>query len=163
MEILKIVKEELQKTQGCDQIKTYNRAIEVNDEYACDLYKSAINRLNDQQIEFDVRCQTFEEYKERGNEETVERTKFDVIYFTHSIYYLDINESLSHCLENELNANGSLFIMVNGVDLIYWVLDKPQGAPTICLCSRLLIYSKCSGFTVCLTYSDISLTMYINQ
>jgi len=123
MEILKIVKEELQKTQGCDQIKIYNRAIEVN-EYACDLYKSAVSRLNDQQIEFDVRCQTFEEYKERGNEETVERTKFDVIYFAHSIYYLDINESLSHCLENELNANGSLFIMVNGVDLIYWVLDK---------------------------------------
>ena len=123
MEILKIVKEELQKTQGCDQIQTYNRAIEVN-EYSCDLYKSAINRLNDQQIEFDVRCQTFEEYKERGYEETVERTKFDVIYFAHSIYYLDINESLSHCLENELNAYGSLFVMVNGVDLIYWVLDK---------------------------------------
>ena len=28
----------------------------------------------------------------------------------------------------------------------------PQGARTICLCSRLLFYSKCSGFTVCLTY-----------
>ena len=40
---------------------------------------------------------------------------------------------------------------------------KPQGAGTICLCSRLLFYSKCSGFTVCLTYSDTSLTMYINQ
>ena len=39
MEILKIAKEELQKTQGCDQIKIYNRAIEVN-EYACELYKS---------------------------------------------------------------------------------------------------------------------------
>ena len=34
---------------------------------------------------------------------------------------------------------------------------------TICLCSRLLFYSKCTGFTVCLTYTDISLTMYINQ
>ena len=32
-------------------------------------------------------------------------------------------------------------------------------ARTICL----LFYSKCSGFTVCLTYSDMSLTMYINQ
>ena len=40
---------------------------------------------------------------------------------------------------------------------------KPQGARTICLCSRLLYYSKCSEFTVCLTYSDMSLTMYINQ
>ena len=35
------------------------------------------------------------------------------------------------------------------------------GAQTICLCSRLLFYSKCTGFTVCLTYSYISLIMYI--
>ena len=27
-------------------------------------------------------------------------------------------------------------------------------------CSRLLFYSKCSGFTVCFTYSDVSLSMY---
>ena len=42
-------------------------------------------------------------------------------------------------------------------------LASPQGAHTICLRSRLLFYSKCSGFTVCFTYSDMSLTMYINQ
>ena len=42
-------------------------------------------------------------------------------------------------------------------------LPSPQGAHTMCLCSRLLLYSKCTGFTVCFTYSDISLTMYINQ
>ena len=62
MEILKIMKEELQRTQGRDQIKIYNRAIEPN-EYACDLYKSAVKRVNDPQIDFDVRCQTFQEYK----------------------------------------------------------------------------------------------------
>ena len=39
----------------------------------------------------------------------------------------------------------------------------PQGAHTICLCSRLLFYSKCTGFTVCFAYSDISLTLYTNQ
>ena len=39
----------------------------------------------------------------------------------------------------------------------------PQGAHTICLCSRLLFYSKCTRFTVCLTYSEISLTTYRNQ
>ena len=32
-----------------------------------------------------------------------------------------------------------------------------QGAHTICFCSRLLFYSKCTGFTVCFSYSDISL------
>ena len=41
--------------------------------------------------------------------------------------------------------------------------EAPQGAHTICLCSRLLFYSKCTRFTVCFSYSDISLTMYINQ
>ena len=41
-------------------------------------------------------------------------------------------------------------------------VHRPQGAHTICLCSRLLFYSKFTGFTVCFTYSDISLTMYIN-
>ena len=38
-----------------------------------------------------------------------------------------------------------------------------HGLHTICLCRRLLFYSKYTGFTVCFTYSDISLTMYINQ
>ena len=36
MEILKIIKEELQRTRGRHQIKIYNRAIEPN-ECACDL------------------------------------------------------------------------------------------------------------------------------
>ena len=40
---------------------------------------------------------------------------------------------------------------------------QPQGACTICLGSRLLFYRKCTRFTVCLTYSHISLTVYINQ
>ena len=125
MEILKIMKEELQRTQGRDQIKIYNRAIEPN-EYACDLYKSTVKRVNDPQIDFDVRCQTFQEYEGRGPEKLEERTKFDVIHFMHSIYHLDIEESLSHCIENELSANGSLFVMVCGPDLICWVLDKQR-------------------------------------
>ena len=32
-----------------------------------------------------------------------------------------------------------------------------------CVCKRLLFCSKCTGFTVRLTYNDISLSMYINQ
>ena len=125
MEILKVMKEELQRTQGRDQIKIYNRAIEPS-EYACDLYKSAVKRVNDQQIDFDVRCQTFQEYKERGPEKPEECNKFDVIHFMHSIYYVDIEEALSHCIENELHTNGSLLCMVEGPDLISWVLDKQR-------------------------------------
>ena len=125
MEILKIIKEELQRTRGRHQIKIYNRAIEPN-ECACDLYKSSVKRANDLQIDFDVRCQTFQQYKEQGPENGEERTKFDVIHLMHSIYFLDIEESLIHCIENELNVSGSLFIMVEGPDLSFWVQYKER-------------------------------------
>ena len=127
MEILKVMKEEVQRTRGCDQIKIYNRAIEPN-EYACDFYKSAVKRVNDLQIDFDVRCQTFQEYmyKEQEPEKPEECNKFDVIHFMHSIYYVDFEEALSHCIENELHTNGSLLCMVEGPDLISWVLDKQR-------------------------------------
>ena len=63
LEILKIVKDELQRSQGCHQIKIFNRAIEIN-KYPCDLYKAAIKNFNDQQAHFDLRHQSFEEYVE---------------------------------------------------------------------------------------------------
>ena len=31
----------------------------------------------------------------------------------------------------------------------------------MCVCNRLLLYSKCAGFTVCFTYNHISLSMYM--
>ena len=37
----------------------------------------------------------------------------------------------------------------------------PKTAHTICVCNRLLFYSKCIGFTICLIYSDK--LMYITQ
>ena len=37
----------------------------------------------------------------------------------------------------------------------------PKGAHTTCVCNRLLFYSKCIGFTICLIYSDK--LMYITQ
>ena len=42
-------------------------------------------------------------------------------------------------------------------------VNLTTGGPHNRMCSRLLFYSKCTGFTVCFTYSDISLTMYVNQ
>ena len=35
--------------------------------------------------------------------------------------------------------------------------------PTQCECNRLLFYSKCTGFTICFTYNDITLSVHINQ
>ena len=122
LEILKIVKKELQKSQGSHQMKIFNRAIELN-KYPCDLYKAAIKNLNDQQTVFDVRQQNFEEYIK---EFTVEQHKFDIIHFIHSIaYYDDIESVLTHCIENELNDEGLLvFIVGRPPSLISSVLEK---------------------------------------
>ena len=120
LEILKIVKDELQRSQACRQMKIFNRAIEVN-KYPCDLYKAAIENLNDQQVDFDLRHQSFEEY---AKEFTKEQPKFDLIHFIHSIYYVDIEAVLKHCIENELQDNGCLVIMVErSADLIS-VIEK---------------------------------------
>ena len=95
-------------------MKIFNRAIEIN-KYPCDLYKVAIKNLNDQQTDFDLRLQSFEEYAE---EFTLEQPKFDVIHFIHSIYYVDIEAVLKHCIENELQDNGCLVFIVERPDFI---------------------------------------------
>ena len=120
LEILKIVKDELQRSQGCHQMKIFNRAIEIN-KYPCDLYKAAIKNFNDQQAVFDLRNQSFEEYAE---ESTLEQLKFDVIHFIHSIYYVDIEAVLKHCIENELQDNGRLVFIVTRSSPMSSVLEK---------------------------------------
>jgi len=124
LEILKIVKDELQRSQGWHQMKIFNRAIEIN-KYPCDLYKAAIKKLNDQQVDFDLRHQSFEEYAEGF---TMEQPKFDLIHFIHSIYYVDIEVVLKHCIENELQDNGRLVFMVGSSreNLISSVLQKQR-------------------------------------
>ena len=122
LEILKIVKDELHKSQGCHQMKIFNRAIELN-KYPCDLYKAAIKNLNDHQTVFDVRHQNFEEYIK---EFAKEQPKFDIIHFIHSIYYVDIEAVLKHLIENELNDKGRLVFIVVRRDLICSVLEKQR-------------------------------------
>lgn len=126
LEILKIVKEKLQRSQDCHQLKIFNRAIEIN-KYPCDLYKAVIKNLNDEQAVFDVRHQSFEEY---AKEFTMAQPKFDIIHFIHSIYFVDIEAVLKHCIENELQDNGRLVFIVAGPpagpDLICSVQEKQR-------------------------------------
>ena len=65
----------------------------------------------------------------------------------------------AHALDN---GEGRNVIWVR-TKIMYFMLFTTQGAHTMCVCIRLLFYSKCTGRTVCFTYSDISLSMYINQ
>ena len=122
LEILKIVKDELQRSQGYHQMKIFNRAIEVN-KYPCDLFKAAIKNLNDQQVDFYLRHQSFEDY---AKEFTMEQPKFDLIHFMHSIYYVDTEAVLKHCIENELQDNGLLVFMVKRPDLMSSVVKKQR-------------------------------------
>ena len=44
--------------------------------------------------------------------------------------------------------------------ILCFMLFTTQGTHTMCVSIRLLFYSKCTGFTVCFTYNDISPSMY---
>ena len=123
VDILKIVKEELQKSEHGRHMKIFNRAIEPN-EYSCGLYKAAIGSLpsplDDQLTEFEIRQQKFEEYKESQQESV----RFDLVHFIHSIYHVDVEEALVHCFEKELNAQGTIVCVVAGQDLLHWVTSR---------------------------------------
>ena len=125
MEIMKIIKEELQKSEQGQHMKLFNRAIEPN-QYSCGLYKAAIENmaspLNDHLTDFEICQQTFEEYKE--SREDKELVTFDMVHFMHSIYYVDIEQTLNHCFEKELGDKGTVVCLFSGQDLIYWVTLK---------------------------------------
>ena len=76
MEIMKIIENELQKSDQGRPMKIFNRAIEPT-EYSCSLYKAAFvnlpSPLNSKCTEFEICQQTFQEYKEsqQGKENTV--------------------------------------------------------------------------------------------
>ena len=123
MEIMKIIKEELQESEQGRHMKLFNRAIEPS-EYSCGLYKAAIENLpstlHDQHTDFEIYQQTFEEYKEsqqcqRG------AVNFDMVHFIHSIYYVDIQPALIYCLEKELGDQGIFACIVERKDLAYQV------------------------------------------
>ena len=123
--IVKISKKELQKSDKGRFMKIFNRAIEPN-EYSCGLYKTAIENLpaplDAQQTEFEICQQTFQEYQESQRESI----KFDIVHFIHSTYFLDMEQTLKHCFENELSDNGHFVCIITGCDLIYWVLLKQR-------------------------------------
>ena len=99
MIVLKIIKDELQKSDHGQQLKIFNRAIEPN-EYSCGLYKAAIENLpsplEDQQIEFEICQQSFQEYQKSEKD----AVKFDIVHFMHSIYHVDVEQTLRYAWFN---------------------------------------------------------------
>ncbi|XP_078376015.1 histamine N-methyltransferase-like [Oculina patagonica] len=129
MDIVKLIKEELQKSEQGRSTRIFNRAIEPN-EYSCRLYKAAIENLqsplNKQMAEFDICQQTFEDYKKLRQEEQTGSVKFDMVHFMHSIYFFDIEQTLRYCFEKELSDQGFFACIVEGHDLVHWVYTLTQ-------------------------------------
>lgn len=59
------------------------------------------------QVNFEWVQSTFQEYQ---TNHTHELNKFQMIHFVGSIYYVDPEEALRHCLEKELASNGVILI-----------------------------------------------------
>ena len=97
MEIMKIIKKELQKSDQARHVKIFNRAVEPN-EYSCGLYRAAIENLpspvNDDLTEFEICQQTFQEYKERHQRQEAGSVKFDMVHFIHTY------QEMAHCSES---------------------------------------------------------------
>ena len=89
-------------------------------------------------------------------------------------------ENLSHCLTLMSGFRSFKIILWKGSKLkinktkknlnSVWDLSDKQRlivlfttGPPHCACNWLLFYSKCIGFTVCLTYSDVLLSFFINK
>ena len=124
--IVKISKDELQKSEKGRFMKIFNRAIEPN-AYSCGLYKAAIENLRAslddqqrQQTEFEICQQTFQEYQ-GGRKESI---KFDMVHFIHSTYFFDLEQTLKHCFEKKLRDKGHFVCIVAGD--VYWVSLKQR-------------------------------------
>jgi histamine N-methyltransferase len=134
IEILKIIKEEMQKSGDCENMKIYNRAIEPNG-HLLDLYKAAIRNLpsflkgeeqglggdrGGEVVTFELSKITIEEFMEKSDD----NIKFDVIHFVHSIYYVNVEQSLVYCFEKILRENGLVIIVANDSPFRNTVLSK---------------------------------------
>ena len=127
IEIMKMIKKELQKTDQGRHMKIFNRAIEPN-EYSCRLYKASIENLTsplkDHLTEFEICQQTFQEYMESQQRQEAGSVKFHMVHFIHSIYFFDFEKTLIHCFEKELSDKGVFVCLIEGKDLIHWTARK---------------------------------------
>ena len=122
--VLKVIRESLRSNDNGTELKMFNRAIEPN-KYFCDLYNEAIANVltpsDDQATKLEICEQSFQEYSQHTEKEPV---KFDLVYFIHSIYYVDMEEALCHCFEKELGEQGIVVCIVSDRDLMDLVLAK---------------------------------------
>ena len=127
--ILKIIGQEVQKSVHGQHIEVFNRAIEPNG-FSCGLYREAIKDLSsllgNTQTCFEICQQTFDEYQETKKDEI----KFDLIHFVHSIYYVDMEETLIRCIEKELSDKGHVLSVIQTTQSLTYLVFSKQQSPT---------------------------------
>ena len=64
-------------------------------------------------VDFEWIPMTFQEYM---SQKMANDVKFDLVHFIHSIYYVEVEDALVHCYENELGKKGILMAISQGVD-----------------------------------------------
>ncbi|XP_020909831.1 histamine N-methyltransferase-like [Exaiptasia diaphana] len=109
IKVAKIVEEELQRIEEYRDVKIFLRGIEPN-EYFKSLYDKAIEELTGSlktRSVFDFRGNTFEEYMDQNDD-----LRFDLVVFTHSMYYLDEEKSLKYCFDRVLREDGKIAVTV---------------------------------------------------
>lgn len=118
IKVLKIIHEELNNHPKYKNIKISMTAIEPNPLY-CDAYKQAIKQLPgviEERSSFDVRLMTFDDY----TKEKIQQA-FDMVLFIHSLYYMDIEESLRYCLDKMLNDRGQVVALLDESGVLFSV------------------------------------------
>ena len=115
MEIVSIVQRELQKQHEWRHISIFNRAIEPDDT-SFQRYNEKIAKLvvGVSSAKYEVRKQRFKEYQESEKESV----SFDIIHFIHSLYYVNLQQTIQYCVENQLTENGYLVSLVGDYDSI---------------------------------------------
>ena len=115
MEIVSIVQRELQKQDEWRHISIFNRAIEPDNtsfqKYNEKIAKSVVGVSSSK---YEVRKQKFEEYQESEKEPV----SFDIIHFMHSLYYVNLQQTIQYCVENQLTENGYLVCLMCDNDSI---------------------------------------------
>ena len=119
--IVQMVMEVLEKNKEWDGVDIFNRAIEPNGQslgvFNASLDDFQATLTDGRAVQFDLHEKTFQDYKADTSKE--DSIKFDIIHFVHSIYYVDVEKALTHCLEEELNENGQVVCFVGDKDILY--------------------------------------------
>lgn len=115
LHIVEIIQKEIERHEKYKDTKIFNCAFDPNGQ-SISLYKQDIEESHvGEQTIFDVRQMSWQEYmQERSLHNNLQNgKKFDIVHFIHSMYFVDIQETLVHCFENELNENGQVVCFIS--------------------------------------------------